>query len=241
MEKLATVQEVVIKSQHLQRDMTVMVYLPTTFSSLYKYSVLFVQDGQDYFNLGKLPRHVEELMKQRALPNTMIVGIPYASVEERRSMYHPEGEWHQAYKRFLVSELAPYIDAYYPTYQMGHGRILVGDSLGGTVSLLTALQFPNTFGKVIMQSPFVDESVIATVQQFNDIHLVEMYHSIGTEETAVQTTNGEVKDFILPNRQLAKVVAQKGFTHTYHEFKGDHTWTYWVDDLPEALRAVVPV
>jgi enterochelin esterase-like enzyme len=31
-------------------------------------------------------------------------------------------------------------------------RTLIGDSLGGTVSLMTALDYPNMFGNVIMQS-----------------------------------------------------------------------------------------
>ena len=38
--------------------------------------------------------------------------------------------------------------------------VLIGDSLGGTVSFMTALMYPHTFGKVIMQSPFVDETVM---------------------------------------------------------------------------------
>ena len=46
---------------------------------------------------------------------------------------------------------------------MGYGRALIGDSLGGTVSLLTALQYPHTFGKVIMQSPLVNETVLRAV------------------------------------------------------------------------------
>ena len=43
---------------------------------------------------------------------------------------------------------------------MGKGRVLIGDSLGGTVSFMTALMYPHTFGKVVMQSPFVDETVM---------------------------------------------------------------------------------
>ncbi len=74
-----------------------------------------------------------------------------------------------AYIRFLAHELAPYIDENYPTYQMGKGRVLIGDSLGGTVSFMTALMYPHTFGKVVMQSPFVDETVMNLAKEFKEI------------------------------------------------------------------------
>ena len=65
----------------------------------------------------------------------MIVGVPYKNVKDRREKYHPDGQKHQAYIRFFAQELVPYIDANYPTYQMGLGRALIGDSLAATVSL----------------------------------------------------------------------------------------------------------
>ena len=72
-------------------------------------------------------------------------------------MYHPEGDRREAYIRFLAHELVPYMDDNYPTYQIGAGRGLIGDSLAATISLLTALKYPNIFGKVILHSPYVDE------------------------------------------------------------------------------------
>ena len=64
---------------------------------------------------------------------------------------------------------------------------LIGDSLGGTVSLLTALQYPHTFGKVITQLPLVDKHVMKAVQAFQEPHLLELYHVIGTQEIDVPT------------------------------------------------------
>ena len=50
---------------------------------------------------------------------------------------------------------------------MGSTRALIGDSLGATVSLMTALQYPHTFGKVMLQSPYVDEqSIRSLVESF---------------------------------------------------------------------------
>ena len=104
----------------------------------------------------------DELYEEQEIENLIIVGVPYKNVKDRREKYHPDGSQHHAYIRFLAQELVPYIDENYPTYQIGMGRALIGDSLAATVSLLTALQYPNTFGKVILHSPLVNEYVLDT-------------------------------------------------------------------------------
>lgn len=144
-----TVREMTIHSKILNEELELIVYLPATFSPLYKYNVLIAQDGRDYFNLGRIARVVDQLLATSEIRNTIIVGVPYKSVADRRKKYHPEGEQHPLYKRFLGEELVPFIDREFPTYQMGLGRALIGDSLAATVSLLTALEYPHTFGKAV--------------------------------------------------------------------------------------------
>ena len=130
-----------------------LVYLPASYSPLYKYSILITQDGKDYFQLGRIPRLADELLGNGEIENTIIVGVPYKNVQDRSRKYHPGGEENEDYIRFIAHELTPKLDELYPTYQMGKGRALIGDSLGATVSLMTALKYPHTFGKVILQSP----------------------------------------------------------------------------------------
>ncbi|PNB73562.1 hypothetical protein C1X30_34455, partial [Pseudomonas sp. FW305-BF6] len=84
---------------------------------------------------------------------------PYSSPKERFSLYHPSQEGQKKYIRFLAEELLPYLDDHLPLLGLAHSRTLIGDSLGGTVSLQAAFTYPNTFGKVIMQSPFVNDDV----------------------------------------------------------------------------------
>lgn len=74
------------------------------------------------------------------------------------------------------------------------------------------------------------------VEEFSEAPLVEIYHVIGHQETAVNTTNGKVMDFLTPNRFLAQVLSKKGFQYFYEEFNGNHTWTYWQPDLRRALK-----
>jgi enterochelin esterase-like enzyme len=226
-------------SPALQEEVSFFIHFPESFSSLYKYQLLIAQDGQDYFQLGRIGRITDELIQNKEITNTIVVGIPYQDIADRWSKYHPNGDKHQAYLRFLAHELVPFLDQNFPTYQMGLGRTLVGDSLAATVSLLAALEYPNTFGKVILQSPYVNETVIDRVKHFSQPTIIDIYHEVGTGETDVPTRNPNERNFLEWNRKLASAFGQKSVSYFYEEFEGDHTWTYWQPNLKKALTQIL--
>ena len=230
------IEEINFYSKALDEDMQLLIHLPNQYSPLYKYSVLIASDGKDYFQYGRIGRVVDELVYDGDINNMIVVGIPYKSVKERRRMYHPDGDRHEDYIRFLAHELVPYIDENYPTYQVGAGRGLIGDSLAATISLLTALKYPNCFGKVILHSPYVDESVLDKVEALKDPSSFSIYHVIGEGETEVKTTQDGTQDFLSPNRELSKLIKRRGFSYFYEEFKGNHTWKYWQQDVRRAIK-----
>lgn len=230
-----TVEDLTIYSEALKEDMQLLVYLPHNYSPLYKYTLVIASDGKDYFQLGRAPRVADELLENKEIENIIFVGIPYRSVKERSMKYEPAGEQHGAYLRFLAHELVPFLDEKYPTYQVGMGRALIGDSLAATVSLSAALTYPNIFGRVILQSPKVGDELLEKVANFKSAHPFTVYHVIGKGETAVKLGNGGTADFLEPNRTLNKLLKDKGFSVFYEEFDGDHTWKHWQPDLKRAL------
>ncbi|MEK3974292.1 alpha/beta hydrolase [Psychrobacillus sp. FSL K6-1267] len=231
-----TLQDTTIYSKALDEEIQLLIYLPPNYSPLYKYSVLIASDGKDYFQLGRISRVADELYDNQEIENLIIVGVPYKSVKERRSMYHPDGEKQLAYSRFIAQELVPYIDENYPTYQIGMGRALIGDSLAGTISLLTALRYPNTFGKVIMHSPLINEDILEMVENHKEVHAFSLYQVVGNQETAVKTGDGLETDFLTPNRKLHNLLLNKGFSTFYDELEGDHTWKLWQPDIKRSLQ-----
>ncbi len=233
--KQGKIEEITLYSVELEEEMQILIHLPHNYTPLYKYSVLFASDGKDYFQLGRIGRVVDELIDEGEIENVIIVGIPYKNVTERRRLYHPEGDRHNSYMRFLAHELVPYMDTHYPTYQIGAGRGLIGDSLAASISLLTALKYPSIFGKVILQSPYVNQSILDQVKAVKDPSLFSIYHVVGENETEVKTTIDGVQDFITPNRALQKLISEKGFSYFYEEFKGNHTWKYWQSDVRRAI------
>ena len=235
-----TLQDVVIQSHYLNDEIQLLLYLPPNYTPLSSYDLLICQDGKDYFQLGRIPRQMEALIEDYEVREAIIVGVPYPSVAERRERYHPEGARSEAYRRFLAFELLPYLDENYPTHQLASSRTLAGDSLAGTISLLTALEYPALFGQVMMHSPYVDKHVLQAVKENQQEHSLSIYHVIGTEESTVKMTNGEKADFLTPNRELADLLHNTSFSYSFREFEGNHTWTYWQKDLSTGLKALLP-
>jgi len=231
-----TITDIEFFSEALQEKVELLIYIPANYSPFYKYSILIASDGKDYFQLGRISRVADEFLADEEIENLIIVGVPYKSVEDRRRKYLPNGDLHGAYLRFLAHELVPYIEENYSTYGIGMSRALIGDSQAATVSLLAAVAYPNIFGKVIMQSPLVDDKVLDKVREVKDPHVFSIYHVVGSLEHEVITMDKTIKDFLSPNRKLHKLLVNKGFTTFYEEFEGQHTWKYWQKDLKRAIK-----
>jgi enterochelin esterase-like enzyme len=228
-----------IESSYLNETMILKLYQPESFSPLYKYNVCIMQDGNDYYQMGRIATLSDRLHDSHEISNTIFIGIHYKDKYDRREKYHPNGEQNKAYIKFLVHEVVPLLDDLLPTYHMGQSRALMGDSLAGTLALMTAFKYPHTFGKVVMQSPYVDETVLQAVEEATSIHGIDVYHTIGTAETAVDTTDGQTLDFIEPNRKLHELLTAKGLSYVYHELEdGEHTWKYWQQDMKRLLTTM---
>lgn len=229
------IEERTLYSEALQEEVKLLIYLPATYSPLYKYSLLIASDGKDYFQLGRISRVADDLLSSEDIENLIIVGVPYENVKARRAKYHPNGDKNAAYMRFLAQELVPYLDEQFPTYQIGMGRGLIGDSLAATVSLMTACAYPHTFGKVMLHSPYVNDDVLTAVRNVSNTQFT-VDHLIGLDETAVPTGDGIEKNFLEENRQLSEIFNERGFDYRYEEVEGGHTWKTWQKDMTRTLQ-----
>ncbi|RLL45083.1 esterase family protein [Oceanobacillus piezotolerans] len=240
MGRKGTMTEKTIDSNYLQEEHTIKIYQPETFSPLYRYNICIMQDGNDYFQMGRVATFSDRLHEDGNISNTVFVGIHYKNRQDRRNKYHPNGKEHEAYTKFIVHELVPLLDEMIPSNQLGSTRALMGDSLAGTFALVTALTYPNTFGKVIMHSPYIDEAVLQLVRDSEiDFSTIDFYHIIGTREDEAVLSDGKVEDLLTPNRELNHLLNKKGANYTYHEIEdGNHTWKYWQKDMPHTLSTM---
>lgn len=230
-----TIKDVAFFSNALNEELELLIYIPANYSPLYEYNILIASDGRDYFQLGGIPRLADQLIDDYIIENMIIVGVPYKDYADRKRKYIPTGDQFEAYMRFLAHELVPYLDEEFSTAQIGGGRALIGDSMAATISLMTAIHYPNIFGKAILQSPFVDEHVLTKVREAKNLDVLSLYHIIGLREKEVILKDKSVKDFLTPNRELHQLFLQLGADTFYEEFDGNHTWTHWKPDLKRAL------
>lgn len=229
-----SIQEITIPSRHLGTEERIMIYTPHRYSPLYSYPVLYIQDGDDYLSLGRLPSLLDQLSSTREIQDVIAVFIPVDKAV-RTSRYHPKGEAHVAYKRFLAEEVVSYVDRHYSTHPLGQARTLLGESLGGVASLLTACTYPHTFAQVASQSGAFDSMICDLVDGWELESPLSVYMEIGDEETSVETSRGTI-DLVKGNQQMREVLQKKGVTLRYERFKGDHTWGYWQANLPIILH-----
>src|SRR5690625_1976435 len=224
-----------IESINKKEKKIVKIYEPENYDPTYETNVCIMQDGDDYFQLGRVATVSDTLHEDYDIVNTYFVGIHYIDRFDRLKKYHPEGEQNEAYIQFLTKEVVPLIDSIIPLNPLGVKRTLMGDSLAGTLALMVALQYPSLFHKVILQSPFVDNTVLQAAKK-SDNHLLEIYHSIGLLEENVPTTVLGKVDFIIPNQDLNKVLSESFTNYIYKEIdEGNHTWKYWQQELPDVL------
>ncbi|HLR54222.1 MAG TPA: alpha/beta hydrolase-fold protein [Pseudogracilibacillus sp.] len=238
MARIGTMTTKTIKSNYVQEELQIKVFSPKHFNSLYPNQVCYMQDGNDYFQMGRIATLSDQLHKEEVLVNTTFVGIHYRDRPDRLKKYHPHGDQFEAYQNFLLQEVVPAVEEMVPLNPLGTFNSLMGDSLAGTFAFVTALKYPKTFGKVVMQSPLVDESVFDMVKQYTrNLTLLEMYHSIGGQETAVRTSLGEELDFVKPNKQLAEMIQKETTNYIYHIInEGNHTWKHWQKEMPDVLE-----
>ena len=230
-----TVKDIAFFSDSLQEEINLLIYIPANYSPLYQYHICIASDGRDYFQLGGIARLADQLIDDYEIEQTIFVGVPYRDAKDRARKYIPTGDLFDAYIRFLAHELVPYLDKEFSTNQLASSRILMGDSMAGTASLMGVVHYPNIFGKAVMHSPYVDEHVLEKIGNVKHEDSIFLYHVIGLKEDQVTMKDNQVKDFLTPNRALHDLIVTKRIPTFYEEFDGNHTWTFWKPDLHRAL------
>lgn len=67
--------------------------------------------------------------------------------DDRTRSFFQKGPQSDAYLRFIVNELKPYIDSNYPTLKDAKNTAIAGSSMGGLISLYAWCEYPKVFGK----------------------------------------------------------------------------------------------
>jgi len=154
----------------------VIVWLPPSYerSRRKRYPVLYVQDGQNAFDPAtsftgvtwQLDQNADRLIRQGRMQEILIVAI-YNTADRRRE--YSDSPTGQAYMRFVVEKLKPFIDKQYRTLPGREHTAVMGSSLGGLISFLLVWNYPQVFSQAACLSPvFVhgDIDVVPLVEKY---------------------------------------------------------------------------
>ena len=220
---------------------TVHVYLPPGYEeSMESYPVIYFQDGLDYIEFAVAPHILNTLISSGKINPVIAV---FVTPPNRHQPAEPnrmtEYGLNDDYLDFFADELVTFIDSHFRTKKIAESRLVVGDSYGGLISTYIAFKHPEIFGLAYSQSGY---------QSFNNSRMIDLFKSsenkpvkylieCGTYELEVGSTflpEGE-RDFTKANRELNKVLIDKGYKHFYNEYHEGHTWGNWRRHLIDAL------
>lgn len=138
-----------------------------------RYPVIYMQDGQNLFDPATsyggvswgVGSTLARLIAEHRVRPAIVVGVWNSGVA-RASEYVPQkavrAKWidevhatfatqhlpivSDAYLRFLVTELKPWVDATYPTKPGAGDTFIMGSSMGGLISAYALAEYPGVFG-----------------------------------------------------------------------------------------------
>lgn len=223
-----------VPSKILDNSRSCKVYLPPGYNELLSYPVIYCQDGNEFFTMGRIATIANQLILEEGIEPMIIVGVS-VDRSRRTSEYSATGERNNGYKQFFVDELLPFMEQRYPIRKDSHSRIIAGDSLGGTVSLHLALDHPTLFPNVISLSGAFFQPSLDRIAAEADLSWLSIWMVVGLEETEVETHIGTF-DFVHWNRLARTALTQKNARIHYAEKPGRHVWGLWQNQLPDAIR-----
>ncbi|PAD79366.1 alpha/beta hydrolase [Paenibacillus campinasensis] len=229
-----TIVKEVIHSRHLQEDRTLRIYLPPGYIEVLSYPVVYCQDGEEFFNFGRIATWANQLILEEGYEPFIIVGVE-VNTKVRTEEYAPFGSRFDAYLSCFAEEIIPFIEEKYPVRRDASERVLAGDSLGGSVSVHLALQYPELFTRVISLSGAFYEKSQSMISIHSDLSWLDVYMIVGLQEDSYATDTG-VYNFVELNRTTRDLFEERGATVSYSEKDGRHIWGFWQKELPDALR-----
>lgn len=230
----------------------VWIYLPPDYATSKKrYPVLYMHDGQNVFDdstsyAGEWG--VDETLDSLHAAGdrgVIVVAVDHAG-QQRVNEYSPwptrfgQGNG-DAYAKFLVETLKPWVDRTYRTLPARGNTGMAGSSMGGLMSLYAALRYPEVFGKAGIFSPslWIAPKAYEMAAQAARPHAdVRLYIISGALEVAAgEAAAVHERD----QERMVETLVSRGYQSGTHLLAtlapdGRHTEAFWRREFPAAYQ-----
>ena len=243
-------------SRILRNTRKLRVWLPPGYdapTNTNRYPVLYLQDGQNLFDrvtaFGGVEWQVDEtadfLIREGKIPPMIIVGIDNTGRDRLREyipyrsfnppVLRPQGK---RYADFMLREVLPFMEREYRLAKGPEHTGIGGSSLGGLISLYTAMEGKGIFGKLLIESPSLFVAGRAILREARSLvdwpHRV--YLGVGTRETGNEAKDAFVVEDV---QELEAILRRRGLGQdrllVNVQEGAPHSEGAWASRFPEAL------
>lgn len=221
-----------IHSNSLHEDKNLWVYTPAGFTQNHKrYPLLVLFDGDR--NVDWIPKVLDILISRRRLPPMVAVMIDDSIPSARRT----ELPCNPQFADFLATELVPWAREHEHATMQRESTVVAGASYGGLAAVFAGLEHPNVFGDVIAMSGSFwwkpDESKqpewLTHLAQTSPLSPTHFHLEVGLMESYPLQ--------IASNRHMRDALLAKGYSVTYLEYDGGHSFLNWSQGIASGLES----
>lgn len=254
------VENYVIKSDYLKRDVKVDCYLPVNADTPASMSLLLINDGQDLVTM-QFDNILEELYEQNAVTPLLCVGLHCGADRKNEyatakiADYEGRGTKAALYNQFVFEELLPFVRKTYLVFSFKE-KSCAGFSLGGLSALDIVWNNPQEFTKVGVFSGSLwwrdkdqdavdfDESknriMHRQIREGNYSPWLQFFFEVGTQDETADRNNNGIIDAIDDTISLIDELKQKGYSDKNIEYielqDGRHDVPTWARAFPSFLK-----
>jgi enterochelin esterase family protein len=220
-----------LRSSIMNNSRKVTVYTPPGYDAKGAeiYPLLLVHDGTGYLERAKLAVIAERLIEAGRIKKMVIV---FVDPVERNREYGRGSD----YTEFTVKELVPWISSSFRISKEPSDRAVLGASMGGLISFHLAFTHPEVFGRAASQSgAFGYDGFKADRSMFEEAGSsprkpISVYLDAGLYDLV-----DRFGSLLENNREMERILKEKGYPLCYREYDGGHNWTCWRDQLQNIL------
>lgn len=229
----------------LNRNRRIWIYLPPDYDSTSKqYPVIYMHDGQNLFDVyysfageWKVDESLNSLFAMGDY-GAIVVGIDNGGANRINEYSNWKnatfgGGQGELYADFLVSTLKPYIDSHFRTLPGREYTAIAGSSMGGFISLSTAIDHQDVFSKVGLFSPalWFSDSIFQQVVSEGIDEDMRIFFIAGDNESQTM-----VPKMMAMRDTLLSLGMDADDLQLVHDADGAHSEWYWAREFPDVYE-----
>jgi enterochelin esterase-like enzyme len=187
--------------------------------------LLIVFDGQDYLKRVHLPHIVDNLIGLGKMHP-----VALALIDNGSSARIAELAGSESMLVFLLNKVLPLAQTELNLTAPGDWGLL-GASLGGLMSLYSALRLPEIFNRVLSQSG-------SFTLRGRDSLVFDLTRAHYNPDLRIWMDAGRFEYLLEANQRMTEVLRANGYDVIYREYNGGHNYTAWRDEVERGLMAL---